>query len=383
MEATTALTFSEKRHELARTGLGGSDAAAVLGLDKYRTALDVWMNCTGRSEREDQSEPAEWGQRLEAEVLRKYAEGLPYPEVLIGRDHDGKLASYQIGTDGKIEIVRLNGGGEKVSDTARTLMDTLRHPDRPHLMAHPDALVFDCETGDLLRLVEAKTAGHWAAKDWGEEGTDEAPPPYIVQAHHYAGVLAANGYPVPQCDVPVLLAGQKYREYPIRISVTLSRNVCDRLDRWWNTYVVADQVPPVEARDNRTLGMVYPEDTGESVFAPDGMQDWARALGEYRDAEKEAKEERARCEAEIKAALGEASEMVGEGWRVTWKKASDSVTVDHEAALDALRTSLEVRGLTDVIALLDECIEDMTTTKPGSRRLLTYGAAKSAKEGDE
>ena len=33
-----------------RTGIGGSDAGAILGVNKYRTALDVYLDKTGQAE---------------------------------------------------------------------------------------------------------------------------------------------------------------------------------------------------------------------------------------------------------------------------------------------------------------------------------------------
>jgi len=388
MEASTkVMPFSERRHDLSRTGLGGSDAAAVLGLSKYRTPLDVWMNCTGRAGPDEQSEAAEWGQRLESEVLRKYAEGLAADEILLGRDREGRLAQYAASETGKVAVSVLRDG-DPVVEAFGHLFGTLRHPERPHLMAHIDALVVGSTDGfrahfEVRRLVDAKTAGHWASKDWGEEGTDETPEDYIVQAQHYAGILAALGYDVAQVDIPALFAGQQYRLFHVPVSITLYRRVHDRLDEWWRDYVETDSMPPVRAEDNRTLSVLYPEDSGESVFAPAELSQWAQALGEYRDLEKETKANKGRCEAEIKAAMGDASEIVGDGWRATWKKAKDSERTDWEAVVTDLRTRLELylseptiepTGVLDMIA---EATETYTETKPGSRRFLTYGYAKT------
>lgn len=367
--------FSAKRHKLSRTGLGGSDAAAVLGLNKYRTPLDVWMACTGRLEAEPQSEPAEWGTRLEPVVLQKYAEGLSYPEVLIGRDAGGRVAQFGDG-GGPLDV------GDPVFRAIRFLFGTLRHPDLPHLLMHLDALVVNCETCEVLRLVESKTAGYWPAKDWGEPGTDEAPEPYIIQAHDYAGILALNGHPVPVCDVPVLIAGQRYAVYPIDISVTLYRRVHERLDEWWNAYVVADQMPPVSGADNARLSDLYPEDDGELVPAPEELADWARALGEYRDMAKEAADGRTECEAHIKAEVGENAGLEAPEWKVTWKKAKDSEATDWQAAFADLRASIGLHQDKGLLTAADEAVAAHTETKPGSRRLLTYGIAKTAK-GDE
>ena len=46
-----------------RTGIGGSDVAAVLGLNPWKTPLDVWNDKLGISEDKEMSEPAYWGRK--------------------------------------------------------------------------------------------------------------------------------------------------------------------------------------------------------------------------------------------------------------------------------------------------------------------------------
>lgn len=48
-----------------RLGLGGSDMAAVMGVDKYRTPLQVFLQKTGILKDSDQTRFTYWGNRLE------------------------------------------------------------------------------------------------------------------------------------------------------------------------------------------------------------------------------------------------------------------------------------------------------------------------------
>ncbi len=66
---------------IRRGGIGGSDAAAAVGLHPYQSALELWMDKTGRqSASEANSEPTEpnsptfWGQLLEPTVAEAYAQ---------------------------------------------------------------------------------------------------------------------------------------------------------------------------------------------------------------------------------------------------------------------------------------------------------------------
>lgn len=55
-----------------RTGIGGSDVAAVLGLNPWKTPLDVWNDKLGLSEDKGMSEPAYWGTVLEDTVAKEF-----------------------------------------------------------------------------------------------------------------------------------------------------------------------------------------------------------------------------------------------------------------------------------------------------------------------
>lgn len=55
-----------------RTGIGGSDVAAVLGLNPWKTPLDVWNDKLGLSEDKEMSEPAYWGTVLEDTVAKEF-----------------------------------------------------------------------------------------------------------------------------------------------------------------------------------------------------------------------------------------------------------------------------------------------------------------------
>ena len=59
-----------------RGGIGGSDVAAIMGISKYRSPYEVWLEKTGRVEPKDISgkQAVEWGNRLEDTVARKFAE---------------------------------------------------------------------------------------------------------------------------------------------------------------------------------------------------------------------------------------------------------------------------------------------------------------------
>jgi len=68
--ALTAEQLDERRH-----GIGGSDAGAILGVNPYRTPLQVWLEKTGKAEPDDLSdnEAVTWGNVLEDTIAREYS----------------------------------------------------------------------------------------------------------------------------------------------------------------------------------------------------------------------------------------------------------------------------------------------------------------------
>lgn len=54
-------------------GLGGSDAGVVLGLNKYKTAFELWLEKTGQVEpQEIDSEAIYWGNEMLEEIRGLY-----------------------------------------------------------------------------------------------------------------------------------------------------------------------------------------------------------------------------------------------------------------------------------------------------------------------
>ena len=69
--------------EARKNGIGGSDVASIMGINKYSSPLSVWLIKTGREPSPDLSgnQAAEWGNRLEDVVADKFAE--EHPELKV------------------------------------------------------------------------------------------------------------------------------------------------------------------------------------------------------------------------------------------------------------------------------------------------------------
>ena len=204
-------------HELRRSGIGGSDIAAICKTSPWTSPMALWAKKTNRIPDDfTPSEPAEWGNRLEPVIIEKFADS--HPEL-----------------------------------TVLTDVGTWCHADREWQLANPDALLFD---GDQHYILEIKTAQF--EDDWA----DGVPVWYRTQVQWY---LQTFGF--CKAWVAVLFHGNKYREFEIEADdfeqdVNL-KNVID-----FRTYLAEDRKPDFDGSMStyETVRALHPDIESESEF---------------------------------------------------------------------------------------------------------------------
>ena len=186
--------------------LGGSDIGAILGLSKYRSAVDVWMEKTGKTFSQKDSLPLRFGQFAEDFVAREYALATGYALI----KHEKAMI----------------------------------HPQYAYMRGHIDRLVVE-EGGALInaqgqarRILECKTANPFAQSDWGEIGTDQVPLTYLVQCAWY--MMLCN---IDQTDLAVLFGNADFRIYAIQRDAELEQMIFERAIDFWENHIVKD-LPP-------------------------------------------------------------------------------------------------------------------------------------------
>ena len=204
---TTAAQGSDEWLDARRNGIGGSDVAAVLGANPWRTPLEVWLSKTGQGETFTGSEKADWGHRLEPVVRDHYASLHPHWWV---DEVPGVLA----------------------------------HPDVPIAMASLDGLVNAKEGQHGL---EVKTTG----QSW-----DRPPDMYLFQVAWYQAVTG-----LPRFDFAVLARGQQYSEYTVERDDRLCEDLLTFVPEWWERHVVGGEMPdPDLVRDRHLLPRLWTAD---------------------------------------------------------------------------------------------------------------------------
>ena len=324
-------------HADRRTGLGGSDLGAIMGLSPYRTPLDVWMEKTGRHTPEVDGIHLRHGQWNEQFIADEYTRATG------------------------LKTQRYNA--------------LLRHPEAP-LIGHVDRLIIP-EGAKVAsykteirtdRGLECKTASAFAAgrdSEWGPSGTDQVPQSYLLQVAAYQALTGC-----PRWDLAALIGNADLRIYHFARDLDLEGYLLEEASRWWRDYVIADTPPPpsseLEARQRwpgHTPGKVL--DADPTLYTDLTML--ARLKAEIRAKEKEEQALKDR----ILPALADAEVVAWAGKEImTYRANKASDKTDWKALADELLRGFDPEDRARYLA-------DYTTTVPGPR-VLRLGKALEA-----
>lgn len=301
--------------EVRKTGIGGSDAAAAVGLNPYKSQLELWLEKTGRDaelpkpDPNDTTEPIYWGTLLEPIVAAAYT--------------------------------------QQTGRRVRKVNAVLRHPTIPFMLANLDREVVGVPN---VQVLECKTAGEFGARHW-QDGVPE----YVqLQVQHQLAVTGKRA-----ADVAVLLCGQQLAVYRIeRDDELIARLILLEAEFW--RYVETDSPPPGDGSESadRALRCLYPRDSGGTVDFSDDRQLSATfadliAVREQIEALEVAA---AKLKQTIQHAMGDASRALFDTGEVTFRRSKDGTSTDLERLL----------------ADHPELAQQYAIPKAGSRRFLIY-----------
>ena len=269
---------------LRREGIGGSDAAALVGLSPWGSPLSVYLDKKGLSPQKPQSEAMRQGSDLEEYVARRFA--------------------------------------EETGKSVRRCNYILKHPDKPWMLANVDRLVVGEDAG-----LECKTTNAYNAAAY-EEG--EIPRHYYVQCQHYMSVTG-----LPRWYLAVLVLGVSFHVFEIERNDEDIAALEEAEERFWRGHVEPG-IPPAPAgtsADGEALTILYPH-SGETVANLHGLEGTADMLVALKAQKKALEEEIERYEQTLKSAMGTAENGILDGYRVSWRSSTRTI-------LDAKRLKID------------------------------------------
>jgi putative phage-type endonuclease len=299
--------------DVRKRGIGSSDAAAAIGLNPYKSQLELWLEKTNRDvglakpNPDDDTTPVFWGVVLEPVVA----------------------SQYQRRTGNKVRKVNA----------------VLQHPDVPWMLANIDREVVG---SNEVQILECKTAGLNGARLW----RDGVPKYVEVQVMHQLAVTGKQA-----ADVAVLLGGQQLEVYRIERDEALITQLIALERQFWH-YVETDTPPPADGSESSeaALRLLYPADDGEQLdFTGDAALSQAfDELKQVRGSLTSLGKREAELKQALQQAMGEASKAIFASGSISWKKSKDGTGIDLDALFKdhpALKTQYQI-------------------SKPGSRRFL-------------
>jgi len=262
----------EQTQDLRNSGIGGSDAAPIMGYSPFKTPLQLAREKLGFEKGFQGNDATRWGNLLERVVARQ----------------------YMFETDKKVQ--RLN--------------KTLRLKDHPEIMAHIDRRI----VGERA-VLECKTAGLRMADLWGPAGTDKVPEMYLLQVQHYMMFDEVRNY----CDIAVLIGGQDYRIYHVEPDAELQAMILEAELAFWAMIQRGELPDPVNYADAQVR---WKAKDGSEVYASDDVIAWNEELKRMTVQADELEKKIEDVELKIKSYMGEASILLGpDGKKLrTWKE---------------------------------------------------------------
>ena len=278
--------------EVRKRGIGGSDAAAAVGLNPYKSQLELWLEKTGRDaelpkpDPSDTREPVYWGTLLEPIVAAAYT--------------------------------------QQTGHRVRRVNAILQHAAHPFMLANLDREVVGVPG---VQILECKTAGEFGARHW-QDGVPE----YVqLQVQHQLAVTGKQA-----ADVAVLLCGQALGVHRIERDDVLIAQLIELEGQFWH-HVETDTPPRGDGSESadRALRCLYPRDIGATVDFSEDRQlsetfaDLVAVRGQIESLEQAA----AKLKQGIQQAMGDASRALFETGEVTFKRSKDSNGTDLDRLL--------------------------------------------------
>jgi len=262
-----------------KKGIGGSDCAAICGLSKWRTPLQVWEDKRGLSGPVPDNEPMRWGRMLEPVVRQRYSD--------------------------------VTGRAVRLPDSV------LQHPSYDFMLANIDGFTDD------NRGIEVKTSAY--PSGWGEEGTDDIPIGYIFQVQHYMMITA-----LPVFDVPVLIGGNDFRIYEVPADKELQELILNKETAFWE--LVQNNIPPAPVSYEDVVRL-YRNSQAKTITASEQVEEAVRWLKEVRAKKKEVDEREESLKMAIMEFMKDSDTLLNIGGDpiATWKTGKATKRLDLKA----------------------------------------------------
>lgn len=253
-------------------GIGGSDVASLLGISKWRSEIELWLDKTNQVE--DlvvENEAMQWGTIMEPII----------------RNHFSEVTGKTV-----VEVKAM-----------------LQHPEYPFMLADVDGLTTDDEGNPAI--LEVKTASEYKRSEW-DEGI---PTYYETQVQHY---LCVTGVKIAY--VAVLIGGNSFKVYEVVANEEVHRMLIAVEQSFWNK--VQNMIrPEMDGSDaaKKLLDSVYHGGINQEIVLPEDAIEFVDLYMEACEEEDNAKAKKQEASNHIKEFMGDYNKAKCLEHIITWK----------------------------------------------------------------
>ena len=256
-------------------GIGGSDVASLIGINKWKSPIELWLEKTGQSnEPQSESEATMWGNIMEDVLRNHFAEVTQKPVA---------------------EVKAI-----------------LQHKNYPFMLANVDGITMD-DFGNLA-ILEIKTASEYKRADWD----GGVPAYYESQLQHY---LCVTGVQKAYCAV--LIGGNSFRIYEVDADTEVQAMLIELEKQFWHK--VQNRVrPEMDGSDSakKLLDSMYHGGIAEEIVLPAEAIEHIDVYLEASEQEDCAKAKKQEASNRIKEFMGDFDKARCMGHLITWKAVS-------------------------------------------------------------
>ena len=261
--------------KLRKTGIGGSDAGAVAGLNPYVSAMKVFQDKTTDDVESISSEQLRVGKDLESYVAERWCEAT----------------------------------GKKV----RKSNYMYRSKEYPWMIADVDRLVVGEDS-----ILECKTCNAYGASAW-ENG--KIPEAYVCQCFHYMAVTGKR-----TCYIACLIMGKDFVYRKIEWDDEMIQALIALERDFWCNHVTKGLLPPADGTKScgEIINKRFSKASQGSEIALVGMDDKLKRRMEIISKIEDLQQEQNQIEQEIKLFMGENEVARNDAYKVTWSNVVSS-----------------------------------------------------------
>lgn len=277
---STADLSYEEWLRLRKTGIGGSDAGAICGLNPYVSPMGVFYEKTREEVETYDNESMRQGRDLEDYVARRFME------------------------ETGLKVRRSNA--------------MYQSEEYPFMLANVDRLISGKKMG-----LECKTASAYNLDKWTG---DSVPTHYEIQCHHYMAVTGAEAW-----YLAVLIMGREFKYKRIDRDEELIQNLITIEREFWKEHILTGNMPDPDGSDisNEVINRYFPTSVKKSIPLPSYLNKQLKRREEINRLTKKLEQEQNQIEQQIKLFMGKYEEAFNEHYKVSWSNV-DTVRIDSK-----------------------------------------------------